>query len=176
MAQTDNAVVIEEPLDEVWERMNDLENWTNLFSEYASVEILEREGNTVKFRLTTHPDPEYDGQVWSWVSERTIDPDNYTDEVAPDRDRPVRVHEHRVVLRGRGRRHDDALGSGLLDEAGRRPRTTSRREEYLNKNTAEQMKAIKERLEAGSSAGSLPSSPLVHRRCVPRRGGGSLRL
>ena len=31
----------------------------------------------------------------------------------------------------------------------RRPRTTSRREDYLNKNTAEQMQAIKERLEGG---------------------------
>ena len=75
---TDNSVVIDKPIDEVWQRMNDLENWTNLFTEYASVEILERDGNTVKFRLTTHPDPEYDGQVWSWTSERTIDPDSYT--------------------------------------------------------------------------------------------------
>ena len=30
------------------------------------------------FRLTTHPDPEYDGQVWSWVSERTADPASYS--------------------------------------------------------------------------------------------------
>ena len=52
---TDNSVVIDKPIDEVWQRMNDLENWTSLFTEYASVEILEREGNTVKFRLTTHP-------------------------------------------------------------------------------------------------------------------------
>src|SRR5439155_14825471 len=34
MAKTDNSVVIDRPLDEVWERMNDLENWTNLFTEY----------------------------------------------------------------------------------------------------------------------------------------------
>ena len=86
-AHTDNAVVINAPLDDVWERMNDIENWPNLFTEYASAEILEREGNTVQFRLTTHPDPEYDGQVWSWVSERTIDPDELHVQVAPDRDR-----------------------------------------------------------------------------------------
>src|SRR5947199_5237959 len=78
MASTDNSVVIDKPIDEVWERMNDLENWTNLFTEYASVEVLEREGNTIRFRLTTHPDPEYDGQVWSWVSERTIDESTHT--------------------------------------------------------------------------------------------------
>ena len=33
---TDNSVVIDTPLDVVWERMNDLENWPNLFTEYAS--------------------------------------------------------------------------------------------------------------------------------------------
>ena len=112
---TDNSVVIDKPLDEVWERMNDLENWTNLFTEIRQRRHPRARGNTVKFRLTTHPDPEYDGQVWSWTSERTMDADNY-DEVAPDRDRPVRVHEHRVVLRARGRRNDDAVGSGLLHE------------------------------------------------------------
>ena len=53
MPRTDNAVVIDRPLDEVWERMNDVESWPQLFSEYAKAEIMEREGNTVKFRLTT---------------------------------------------------------------------------------------------------------------------------
>jgi aromatase len=72
--QTDNAVTIDAPLDLVWEAMNDVERWPQLFTEYASVEILERDGDTVRFRLSTYPDPEYDGQVWSWVSERTVDP------------------------------------------------------------------------------------------------------
>ena len=62
MPQTDNAVDIEAPIDFVWERMNDVENWPNLFSEYAKTEIVEREGNKILFRLTTHPDPEYDGR------------------------------------------------------------------------------------------------------------------
>ena len=31
-AHTDNEVMINAPLDEVWERMNDVENWPNLFS------------------------------------------------------------------------------------------------------------------------------------------------
>ncbi|MGG8408986.1 SRPBCC family protein, partial [Streptomyces sp. 12297] len=42
-----------------------------LFSEYASVEVLEREGNRTAFRLTMHPDE--NGKVWSWVSERVTD-------------------------------------------------------------------------------------------------------
>ncbi|MFG3055866.1 SRPBCC family protein [Kitasatospora sp. NPDC048239] len=68
---TDNEIVIAAPLDLVWEITNDLENWPQLFSEYASVEVLEREGDSVRFRLTMHPDE--NGQVWSWVSERTTD-------------------------------------------------------------------------------------------------------
>ncbi|MDH6711120.1 aromatase [Kitasatospora sp. MAA19] len=68
---TDNEIVIAAPLDLVWEVTNDLENWPDLFSEYASVEVLERDGDSVRFRLTMHPDE--NGQVWSWVSERTTD-------------------------------------------------------------------------------------------------------
>ena len=68
---TDNTIVIDAPLDEVWDAMNDVERWPELFSEYAAVEILVRDGDTTRFRLTTHPDAEHGGQVWSWVSERT---------------------------------------------------------------------------------------------------------
>ncbi|TSB24963.1 SRPBCC family protein [Streptomyces sp. NBC_01525] len=68
---TENAITIAAPLDLVWEVTNDLENWPQLFSEYASVEILSREGNSTTFRLTMHPDD--NGKVWSWVSERTTD-------------------------------------------------------------------------------------------------------
>ncbi|MFJ8131965.1 SRPBCC family protein [Streptomyces hydrogenans] len=68
---TDNAIVIDAPLQTVWELTNDVENWPSLFSEYASADILAREGDTVRFRLALHPDE--NGTVWSWVSERTAD-------------------------------------------------------------------------------------------------------
>lgn len=74
-ARTDNSVVIGAPLDAVWELTNELERWTELFAEYQSVEILERRGDTVRFRLTMHPDEQ--GTVHSWVSERTRDPANH---------------------------------------------------------------------------------------------------
>jgi aromatase len=70
-AHTDNAIVISAPMDVVWSMTNDLASWPQLFSEYAGVEILDRHSETVRFRLTMHPD-EY-GSVWSWVSERTAD-------------------------------------------------------------------------------------------------------
>ncbi|MEV4702080.1 SRPBCC family protein [Actinoplanes sp. NPDC049316] len=72
MTVTDNEIVIAAPMDLVWEMTNDVASWPELFSEYSAAEILERDGDTVRFRLTLHPDE--NGQVWSWVSERTPDP------------------------------------------------------------------------------------------------------
>ncbi|PRY70562.1 aromatase [Glaciihabitans tibetensis] len=70
---TDNSIVIDAPLDLVWQMTNDLVSWPNLFTEYASVDILEnRDDSYFLFRLTMHPDA--NGTVWSWVSERTLDP------------------------------------------------------------------------------------------------------
>jgi aromatase len=68
---TDNAVIVHAPIDLVWDMTNDIESWPHLFSEYATAEVLARDGNTVRFRLTTYPAD--DGTVWSWISERTID-------------------------------------------------------------------------------------------------------
>ncbi|MDG9703554.1 SRPBCC family protein [Streptomyces sp. DH37] len=73
---TENEIVIAAPLDLVWDMTNDIENWPRLFSEYASVEILSRDGDSTTFRLTMHPDE--NGTVWSWVSERTADRDGLT--------------------------------------------------------------------------------------------------
>jgi aromatase len=70
---TENAITIAAPVDLVWDMTNDLENWPQLFSEYASCEVLSREGNRTTFRLTMHPDEK--GTVWSWVSERETDRD-----------------------------------------------------------------------------------------------------
>jgi multifunctional cyclase/dehydratase/O-methyltransferase len=70
-AHTENEIVIDAPFPLVWEMTNDVPSWPSLFSEYASAEILERDGDTVRFRLAMHPEP--DGKVWSWVSERTPD-------------------------------------------------------------------------------------------------------
>lgn len=69
---TDNSVVINAPMDLVWSMTNDVPSWPSLFTEYASAEIIERDGATIRFRLTMHPDEQ--GRVWSWVSERTPDP------------------------------------------------------------------------------------------------------
>ncbi|MFV2021309.1 SRPBCC family protein [Micromonospora sp. LOL_023] len=68
---TENSVVIAAGLDLVWDVTNDVGRWTDLFTEYESVQIMHRSGDTVRFRLTMHPDE--NGIAWSWVSERTAD-------------------------------------------------------------------------------------------------------
>ena len=73
---TENTITIDAPLDLVWDITNDIENWPRLFTEYSSLEVLSREGDTTAFRLTMYPDD--NGKVWSWVSERTVDRVNRT--------------------------------------------------------------------------------------------------
>lgn len=69
---TENSIVIDAPMELVWDMTNDIESWPRLFSEYAEATILDRREGSIRIRLALHPDN--DGRVWSWVSERTPDP------------------------------------------------------------------------------------------------------
>jgi aromatase len=145
--RTDNAIVIDAPLDFVWDEMNAIERWPELFTEYASAEVLERDGDTMRFRLTTHPDPEHDGQVWSWVSERTADPATHSSRSHRIETGPfefMRIDWSFAAVDGGTEmrwRQEFAMKPGApADDAGA--------EDYLNRNTRIQMQAIKERLEA----------------------------
>ena len=145
-AHTDNEVVIDAPIEVVWEKMNDVENWPNLFSEYAKAEILEREGNTVRFRLTTHPDPEYDGQVWSWVSERTVNPETHSVKAHRIETGPF---EH-MDIEWYFEPADGGTKMRWVQDFSMKPEAPADDEhaqEYINRNTREQMRVIKERLE-----------------------------
>jgi aromatase len=75
-AVADSSIVINAPMDLVWDMTNDVESWPQLYTEYSKAEILERNGNTVKFRLTMHPDE--NGKEWDWVSERTSEKSTHT--------------------------------------------------------------------------------------------------
>lgn len=76
VGHTDNTVTIAAPMDLVWDMTNDIESWPHLFSEYADAKILSLDGGTIRFRLTLHPDE--NGNSWSWVSDRTPDPETRT--------------------------------------------------------------------------------------------------
>ncbi|MFC0006522.1 SRPBCC family protein [Micromonospora siamensis] len=147
---TENSIVIDAPLELVWRITNDVENWPRLFTEYASVEVLRRDGDTVLFRLTMVPDD--NGVSWSWVSERTADPAS----------RQVRAHrvetgpfEYMNIqwmydTEPDGTRmtwvQDFAMKPGApLDNAGMTAR--------INTNSAVQLAVIKERVERAHRGG-----------------------
>lgn len=73
---TDNSIEIAAPPELTWAVANDLGRWTELFAgEYAAVDILDQRPDRVRFRLTTEP---CGGRVFSWVSERCLDPGHRT--------------------------------------------------------------------------------------------------
>ena len=150
-AHTDNSIVIDAPLDLVWEMTNDVANWPNLFTEYAEAQILERSGNTVRFRLTMHPDE--NGQVWSWVSERTADPTTHTVkahrvETGPFEYMNIQWFYEPVDGGTKMRWVQDfqMKPTAPLDDAGMAAR--------INTNTPTQMQAIKEKIEKRASTTS----------------------
>jgi aromatase len=152
-AHTDNAVEIGAPLEYVWDKMMDIEDWPNLFSEYAGAEVVEQEGDRVVFRLTTHPDPEYDGQVWSWTSERVADPSTHS-----SRSRRIETGPFEYMnIEWYFEEADGGTRMRWVQDFSMKPGAPANDEqaqEYMNKNTKEQMRVIKERLEAQAPGGS----------------------
>jgi aromatase len=145
IGHTDNAIDIEAPLGFVWAQTNDVRGWPDLFTEYAEVEVLKEEEDSVVFRLTMHPDEQ--GRVWSWVSERCWDREaavvrarrvetgpfefmNITwtyEELAPDRTRMRWVQDFHMKQSA--------------------PVDTEWMTHNINRNTRTQMAVIKERVE-----------------------------
>ncbi|MGV9294747.1 cupin domain-containing protein [Amycolatopsis sp. NPDC003676] len=75
-ARVENQVEIAAPIGYVWNAVNDVRRWTELFTEYAAVEVLAEGENWVTFRLTLNPDA--NGVSWSWVSRRRWNRDSWT--------------------------------------------------------------------------------------------------
>ena len=149
-AHTENSIVIDAPLDLVWRVTNDVENWPNLFTEYAKTEIVERKGdNTIVFRITMHPDER--GNAWSWISERTADPATHT------------TKSHRIETGWFEYMHIEWFYESVAGGTRMRwvqdftmkptaPFNDEQQAANINRNTAIQMGAIKERLEARARA------------------------
>lgn len=147
---TDNHIVIDAPMDVVWDITNDVPGWPKLFSEYASAEITERDGDTVVFRLTMHPDE--DGNVWSWVSRRTGDPVTRTVRAERVETGPfeyMRIFWEYTEEPGGGVRMRWVQDFHMKPQA---PATDEAMTEHLNANTKVQMALIKERVEAAARA------------------------
>jgi aromatase len=154
---TDNAVEVNAPLKHVWDRMMDIEGWPSLFSEYAQAEVLERDGERIVFRLATHPDPEYDGKVWSWTSERVADPSTHSSKSRRIETGPfeyMNIEWYFEEIEG-GTRMRWVQDFSMKPSA---PNNDEQAEEYLNKNTKVQMGVIKEKLEAEAAGGGSGAS------------------
>ncbi|MFE0458639.1 SRPBCC family protein [Kitasatospora sp. NPDC058965] len=141
---TDNTILIAAPLDLTWDLTNDLESWPQLFSEYATVEILERQGPRTTFRLTMHPDDE--GRVWSWVSERETDRAAGTVRARRVETGPFErmdiLWEYQEVDQGTSMRwvQDFAMKpTAPVDDAGMT--------EHINRNSKIQMALIRDKVE-----------------------------
>ena len=150
-AHTDNSIVINAPLDLVWEMTNDVENWPNLFTEYAQTDILEQGDNRVTFRLTMHPDE--DGKVWSWVSERTMDPATHTVKARRIETGPFEYMNIQWFYEPvEGGTHMRWVQDFQMKPTA--PVDDAWMENNINTNTPIQMRAIKEKVEARARAGS----------------------
>jgi aromatase len=142
--RTDNYIVIDAPLEEVWRITNDVVNWPSLFTEYATAEILEQKADTVRFRLTMHPDEQ--GRVWSWVSERTADPRTRTVKARRVETGPFEFMNiewyYQPVEGGTKMRwvQEFTMKPGA-------PANDEQMEQYIDNNTKTQMAIIKERIE-----------------------------
>jgi aromatase len=142
--RTDNRIVIAAPRELTWELTNDLESWPKLFSEYASVQILQRDGDKVTFRLTMHPDE--NGTVWSWISEREADRGSWSVnarrvETGPFAHMNIRW-EYEEVPGGTSMRwlQDFAMKpTAPVDDAGMT--------DHINRNSLIQMERIREQVE-----------------------------
>lgn len=146
---TEVSVVIDAPIDVVWAMTNAVEDWPGLFTEYAAVQVLHRSGDTVRFRLTMHPDAE--GRVWSWVSERTTNRADLTVRAHRVETGPfayMNIMWHYVAEAGATRMtwiQDFEMSPGApLDDAGMTDRLTV--------NSPIQMAAIKGKVEAAAVA------------------------
>jgi len=151
VGHTENSIVISAPLPLVWDMTNDLENWTNLFTEYAEVDVLAKEENKFTFRLTMVPDD--DGTVWSWVSERTLDPGSRT------------VNAHRVEtgpfeymnIFWKYDEVDDGTRMTWVQDFHMKPTAPVDDEwmtDNINKNSAVQLAVIRDKVEAAARADS----------------------
>lgn len=111
-----------------------------------------------QFRLTTHPDPEYDGQVWTWVSERTVAPETHT-----SRSRRIETGPFEYMnIDWYFEPTDSGTHMRWVQDFSMKPTAPANDEqaqEYMNKNTREQMSVIKERIEQAAAGGSPSRRP-----------------
>jgi aromatase len=144
VGHVDNSILIRAGLDLVWDVTNEIERWPELFTEYASAQVIARTGDTVRFRLAMHPDQ--NGTVWSWVSERVMDRENrrvLARRVEPGPFEFMNI-EWTYTPEGDGTRMRWVQDFRMRPDA---PIDTAAMAERINANTAIQMDVIRRKVE-----------------------------
>lgn len=147
MAYTENTIVILRDFDTVFDLTNTIELWPQLFTEYASAEVLEHDGDTILFRLTTYPEEQR--PAFSWVSRRQIDKAHGL--ATAERLDPTFPFAYMHI---RWLYEALPLNVGVVmtwiqefEPHPNVPRTGPEMEAYINNNTRAQMREIKRKIE-----------------------------
>ena len=149
-----NAVLIHAPLADVFKLTNNVRTWPELFTEYASSEVLEEEENRVLFRLTTKPDEA--GMQWSWLATRWTNEERkatYSERDASSG--PFEQMKIRWWYDGIGEKETIMTWEQEFTVKPTAPLTDDRMVDYLNGQTKIQQRVIKDRVEqiCGTSEG-----------------------
>jgi aromatase len=146
---TEASILIDAPFQLVWDMTNDVDNWTELYTEYAESKVIERDGNKVKFRLALHPDE--NGKVWSWVSQRIFDVEKrevHAERVETGPFEYMHIYwkytEEAGGIRMTWKQDFHMKPAAPVDDEGMTNRITT--------NTPVQMQVIKEKVEAAARA------------------------
>ncbi len=155
-----NAVLIHAPVEDVFRLTNNVSSWPDLFTEYASSEVIKEEENSVTFRLTTHPDEA--GVKWSWISTRWTDADRMsTHSERNPTEGPFKHMDIRWWYNSVGDTDTVMTWEQEFIMKPESPITDEQATNHLNRQTRIQQQVIKERVE--ERCGGRPSSEDLYR-------------
>jgi aromatase len=145
---TENNIVVLRDYDTVVDLTNQIELWPRLFTEYAAAEVLERDGDVVVFRLTTHPEENRPSRTWT--SRRRLD--RAAGEAIAERLPPCFPFSS-MKIRWTYERLPQGVGVVMtwiqeFEVDPKCPWNTEQMESFLNRNTRVQMKSVKKAVES----------------------------
>ena len=147
---TQNTIVILKDFDTVFDLTNDIELWPQLFTEYKEAKVLERDGNKVTFQLTTFPEGERPSRTW--VSTRIIDkPGKKAEAQRVQQAFPFKEMKIQWTYEELPQNVGTVMTQIQKFEPAEGAWSVEKMEAFLNRNTREQMQAIKEGVEAWSA-------------------------
>lgn len=144
---TENKILILKDFDYVFDLTNQIEAWPKLFTEYQSSEVLEKTDDEILFRLTTFASEDRPSRTW--ISKRW--PKKQEGIVTAQRLSPTFPFAH-MNIRWEYERlpSDQSVLMTWVQEFEVHPEckfSTTEMESFLNRNTREQMRAVKKAVE-----------------------------